>query len=375
MPIGQINFSNSNSGANASGGGLEVLGNLNASPTVNDQNLFEESDTFTWVHGKHSFKFGGDLERYQLNTVSGGNIRGSWIWSGLQTFLKAQPDMLDAGKVVGLTSLGTQSVTNFGWRDWLPAWFVQDDWRVTSRLTLNLGLRHEFFTAPTEVNGLMAGLVNLTDPASTLGPPYQNAKMNFAPRFGLAWDPTGSGKTAIRFGLGTYFNQVTLRESGPPSDYQFSATYTLTCNWTGVGANPCVTFPKVPANPPLSTAKSDSFIQSPLKTPTVTQYGLDVQRQLSTTMSLRVGYVGWYGYNLTRSYCGNCLIPVAGGSFIGGTKPNPGFGSISELVADSNANYNALQTELKKALSAGLMFRFPTLTLRRFRKVTVPQTG
>jgi hypothetical protein len=359
MPFGRINFSGGTSGANASGGTLAALGNLNASPTYYLQDVFEESDTFTLILGKHSFKFGADLERYQTNTVSGGGIRGSWLFGGLQSFLLAQPTNLDAGKILGATSIGGISVDEFGWRQWLPAWFVLDDWRVNSRLTFNLGLRQEFFTDPREVNGLMAGLVHVTDPASTVGVPYHSAKMNFAPRFGFAWDPTGSGKTSVRAGVGTYYNQVNIREAGPPADYRFSATYTLTCNWTSA-TNLCATFPYVPANPPLSTSKSETAVQYNLPTPTVIQYGLDVQRQLTSTMILRVGYVGWHGYNLTRTLGANDKIvdPNTGlYNTSGAVKPNPGFGSITELYADTIANYNGLQAEFKKALSAGATFQ------------------
>src|SRR6266853_372858 len=199
LPFGRLGFSTSNSGSSTGGGGgLGTLGNLNASPTVNLQNVFEVSDAFSLVRGKHSFKVGFDLVRYQTNTNSGGGIRGSWLFGGIQSFLLAQPIQQDAGKIVGAIPGGGNSVTQFGWRQWLPAWFVQDDWRVNSRLTLNLGLRHEFYTDTREVNDLMAGLVNITDAGSTLGVPYHTAKMNFAPRFGLAWDPTGSGKTSVR---------------------------------------------------------------------------------------------------------------------------------------------------------------------------------
>jgi len=100
------------------------------------------------------------------------------------------------------------------------------------------------------------------------------------------------------FGLGTYFNLVSRQEAGP-SDYQFSATYKLTCNWTGVGVNLCA-IPLAPGSPPLSSSKTENIVQNPLPTPTVIQYGLDVQRQLTATMTLRVGYVGWYGYHQTR---------------------------------------------------------------------------
>ena len=144
LPIGRLNFSGSNSGAPSTAGGIEVGGNLAASPTVYIQNLFEEGDTFTWVHGKHAFKFGGDLERYQTQNISGSNTRGSWLFGGIQSFLQAQPLTMDGGKIIGPTPFGN-SVTEFGWRQWVPAWFIHDDWRVTSRLTLNIGLASGIF--------------------------------------------------------------------------------------------------------------------------------------------------------------------------------------------------------------------------------------
>ena len=358
LPLGRLNFSNSSSGSSGGSSGLEVLGNLASPPTFRFQNVFEEGDTFTLVRGKHSFKFGADLERYQTNLTGGGGApRGSWLFGGIQGFLQGQPTNMDSGKVLGTTSIGTVSLTEFGWRQWLPAWFVHDDWRVNSRLTLNIGLRHEFSTDQHEVNGFMGALLHLTDTASTLGvPPFHYAKLNFAPRFGLAWDPTGNGKTSIRAGIGTYFNEVNQYEAGV-TDYHFAANYTLNCNWTSA-TNPCATFPYLPANPPLSTSKSESLIQNPLPTPTVIQYGLEVQRQLTTTMMLSVGYVGWKGYHLVRAYEPNDLLPnPATGLFIGGTKPNPGFGSINGIAADAIANYNSLQAMFRKALSGGLMFQ------------------
>ena len=205
-------------------------------------------------------------------------------------------------------------------------------------------------------------MVNLTDPTSTVGSPYHSAKLNFAPRFGFAWDPTGGGKTSIRGGVGTYYNEVNIKEAGTPADYRFAANYTLTCVWSGPGAatNPCAQFPLLPSNPLqfFSTAKSETMVQNHLATPTVIQYGLDLQRQLTNSMSLRVGYVGWKGYNLTATVEENDLIAnPATGLFIGGTKPNANFGTIAELAGVAKANYNGLQTEFKKALSAGLMFQ------------------
>ena len=234
---------------------------------------------------------------------------------------------------------------------------MQDDWHVNSRLTLNLGLRQEFFTDPNEVNGLSGGLVNITDPASTIGPPFHTAKLNFAPRIGVAWDPTGSGKTSVRFGAGTYFNEVNIRESGPVADYHYSATYSFNCNWTGVGANPCATFPLMPANPPLSTAKTETAVQYHLPTPTTIQYALNVQHQLSNSTTIQAGYVGWYGYHLTATVNANDkLVDPATGLYntAGAVVPNPNFGTITDLQAIAVGNYNALQVEFRKSAVRGV---------------------
>jgi hypothetical protein len=358
--FGRFNFSGSNSGAASTSGGLEVIGNLNASPTYYIQNLFEAGDTFNLVRGKHALKFGVDVQRIDTVNVSGGGIRGSWLFGGLQGFLQAQPTNLDAGKVLGPTSLGTNSVIEFGWRQWQFAWFVHDDWRVNSRLTLNLGLRHEFLSDPKELNGLSGTLVHITDLTSTIGiSPYNTQKMNFAPRVGFAWDPTGGGKTSIRGGFGTFFNQVNIKEAGPPADYQFSATFTLNCNWSSA-TNPCANFPHTPANPPLSTAKSETMVNNPLKTPTVLQYGLEIQHQFTNTTVLRVGYVGWKGYNLTRTQnINDKLVDPKTGLYntAGALKTNPAFGTITYLSSDAIANYNALQAEFKKSVGKGLSFQ------------------
>jgi hypothetical protein len=224
-------------------------------------------------------------------------------------------------------------------------------------LTLNLGIRWEFMTDPHEINNLSGTLTTITAPTSTIGiPPFTTEKKNFAPRFGFAWDPTGSGKTSVRGGLGLFYNQINIKEAGPPADYQFNATFTLNC---AAVPNPCSTFPLVPANPPLSTAKSETMAQSPLKTPTVLQYGLEIQHQFTNTTVLRVGYVGWKGYNMTRTENVNDkpMDPATGTILSTAVKPNAAFGTIALLATDAIANYNSLQAEFKKSLGKGLSFQ------------------
>ena len=94
---------------------------------------------------------------------------------------------------------------------WVPGFYAQDDWRVSSRVTLNLGLRYEYETVPWDVDGHNQYLANLTDSTFTKGPIYAPLpKTNFSPRLGIAWDVTGDGKTSIRAGWGQYYDVAGL---------------------------------------------------------------------------------------------------------------------------------------------------------------------
>jgi carboxypeptidase family protein/TonB-dependent receptor-like protein len=352
QPMGVINFTNGNS----IGGGSalsQVGSNFPLGPFV--LNLFQESEAFTLIRGAHTLKFGGDFTRSQLNTIQGGSY-GQWTFNGgLTGLLTATPSIL-AGAFIGPTPNGGTSTVVRGFRRNEVGWFIQDDYRISSRLTLNLGFRHEFFSDPVEVNGLNASLHNVTDPVATVGPAFDTAKLNFAPRVGLAWDPTGSGKTSVRLGAGVYYNQVDNRTWNKLSadDSVFLASFSI--------RNP-TTFPRVPPNTaiPLSTQKEQT-VEWQLATPTVIHYGLDLQRQITPTLSAQLGYVGSYGYNET--YVAHQDIRIAtilpdGRKFFAANSPfvNPNFSTIEQLRAGTSSNYNGFQAMLQKTAGFGLVFQ------------------
>ena len=335
--FGHIRFQESNT----TSGLLTAIGAPSGRQFLSVGNVFQVSDTFSLVRGPHSLKFGINIERAQWNTNNLNLTRGEFFFNSLEDLLAARPSRLD-GAILN-NKFGTR-----GTRNTLYGWFVQDDYRVRSNLTVNLGFRHEFQTNPYEVNGRSGNLRPVTAALPIVGPMVNLAKMNFAPRLGLAWDPTGSAKTSIRLGAGIYHNQVV---AFPNSDPQSSDNFSIN--------NP-TTFPRFPANPPLS-AKSQATSAWPLDTPTTIQYGLDVQRQLTSALTVRLGYVGSYGYNQTRTTQENIRIPQIlpdGRKFWVATAPryNPNYSNITMLQADTVNNYNALQATVQQALRAGLMF-------------------
>jgi hypothetical protein len=339
--FGHIRFQQTNTFS----GALTAVGAPSGVKTTIVGNLFQVSNMFSWVKGAHSLKFGVTVQRYQANNNSLTLTRGEFFFDSLQDLMAARPSRLDGAHIDNKFGMR-------GLRNTLYGWFIQDDYKVSPKLTLNLGLRHEFLTDPTEVNGRNGNLRPYTAAEPVIGPIANFAKWNFAPRVGLAWDPTGSGKNAVRLGVGVYHNQIfNPANSDPFQPGNFSVTFSAT--------NPS-TFPRFPANPPLS-ARSQSTNQWPIDTPTVLQFSLDLQRQLTSSLSARVGYVGSSSYNLTRSVQQNIRIPsiVNGQNFWSSTnlpRYNQGYSFISSLQADTVANYNALQVSLNQAFHAGLMF-------------------
>jgi carboxypeptidase family protein len=327
---------------------LSALGTNTSGRQLSPQNLFQATDTFSQVHGIHSLKFGADFQRTQLNTLFGSNQRGTYQFGGLQNLLAAQ------ARQFRITLVDSQSNPERGWRRILFGWFVQDDIRLRPNLTLNLGLRHEFFTTPVEVNGKSSDLLNVTDPANTPGPPFVPRKANFAPRAGLAWDPTGNGKTSVRLGAGVFYNHLDGRTwyTAAGNNADFLKTYTV--------SNPV--FPNALAAGLPQQLQANNSIQFHPDTPTVIQYNLEVQRQLAPTLSLRVGYVGSYGYNLTYLTAQEIGIPTIlpdGSKFFAANAPliNPNFAELQKLLTGARSNYNGLQAVLQKTFSVGLTFQ------------------
>jgi carboxypeptidase family protein/TonB-dependent receptor-like protein len=340
--FGLITFSARTAGSASVSAIGTARGGLNKWP----QNLFQTTDTFNAVHGAHSLKIGVDLQRVQLNNYYGVAARGSYQFGTLEDLL--------AGRPSSFSVLLPQSDKIRGWRRILLGAFVQDDFRVSPKLTLNMGLRYEIFTNPSEVNGKSGNLRNITDATITPGPPFETSKANFAPRVGLAWDPKGTGKTSVRLGSGVYYNHLDGRTwySNATVNPDFVRSIQI--------ANPPFPF-ALGGTLPL-TLQTNQGIQFHSDTPTVIHYNLEVQRQITSTISLRAGYVGSHGYHMSRIAELDVRIPQIlpdGSKFFAANAPfiNPNFSSNQMILTDAQYNYNGLQAALVKTVSAGLRFQ------------------
>ncbi len=306
-------------------GRLNVAGWTTLGATINDprdfhMNSFQPGDDLGITYGKHTIKLGGIVERFQWNTASFNRIGGDYSFDSITNFL------LGAPKSVVVPFPG--SFPNRGIRAILVGSYVQDDYRAFQNLTLNMGLRYEVTTVPTEVKGQMWFL---TDPANTsiqTTQPFAGNRLNFAPRFGFAWDPRGNGTTSVRGGFGIYYDQIVLNQflnlfdRNPSPDFQHGwLTATLNCS------KPPCSQSVVPFPNPLSAAQLvaqfslQDAVYKAFQTPYSYQYSLTVEHQLANHLMASVAYVGSRGKHLVERYDANTPIPIV---LPGGTQCNIG---------------------------------------------------
>ncbi|MBI3939454.1 MAG: TonB-dependent receptor [Acidobacteria bacterium] len=321
------------------------------------QNLFQYTDNVYYTRGNHSFKFGGNLERIHDNDDTSG--LGSFSFSNLESFLRGIPSQLSLAMIPGSDAIR-------GWRQWLVGTFLQDDWRISSHLTMNLGVRWEFYTVPQEVNGKLSNLRDmLHDTSVTLGDPFWRnpSKKNVAPRVGLAWDPRGDGKTVVRAGYGIFFQLIT------PPYYRIGGARTPPFyNVMGLLNPPAQLFPDIPriyadqvAKGGISSALSPFFVDFNLADSYEQKFNLTLSRQLFADTVLTVGYLGDRGIHLIAPTWQNQPTSVlVNGRWVippGTGRRNPAWGAFSNGKADSQSFYNGLQVKLDRRFSSGFQAR------------------
>jgi Carboxypeptidase regulatory-like domain/TonB dependent receptor len=334
---------------------IDALRPALATPSNFALNNIEVSEQFIYSRDIHAFKFGAMIHRYQLNADSTLVPDGIFIYGGgISDFLTASPQVLFApapGK-------------NFyrGIRQTLFGFYAQDDWRIRQNLTINLGLRYEPISGPTEVNGKVANLRNVTDAATTVGDPFiQNpSKRSFAPRFGFALDPTGKGVWAVRGGFGVY--NASLR----PMQYRFAISnlppFGQLLLLPGIFPNAY----SMSINTPIPSPALLWVMQSDAEQPTVYQWSLNVQKELGRDLVVSAGYIGSRGVHLLTNASSNVRTDfqiVNGQKFYPetadtqGARLNPNFGGMQVTAFNGDSYYNGLQLSATKRYSAGLQLQ------------------
>ncbi len=312
--------------------GGAVFGGISGFPQGRGDTTFQYSDALSWIKGRHSLKFGAEFRRFRNNNFNGGT-GGTINFPNLTAFLAGVPS----------SATETALPANPGLRVGALGTFAQDDFRVSARLTVNLGLRWEYNGVPNEIHnrlGIYDFQRNAVIQVGTNGVerPYKRQFTNFGPRFGFAYDPTAQGKMVVRGGFGLYYDEpVTNIVSGLGSNPPFATSVNNTSNVNLAN----------PFNLPPGSGSAIAAVDPNFKSAVVYAYNLNVQREAFGTV-FQVGYVGSQARHL------RLLGDYNQG--VNGVRPISGFSSITVQESVSNSNYNGLWLSANRRLARGLTF-------------------
>jgi len=297
-------------------GGQPLTDNLGASTT--GRTLFHFTDNLIWTRGQHAFKFGGEARRAHVNQSQYRALRGALNFNGSRngainpTAPGNAPVAALADFLLGLPAQISISSANptRGFRTTAFSGYAQDEWRVTDRLTLNLGVRYEIDTPLTEVNGLLSNLIpgrgNFVVGSDELPRLHNLDTNNFAPRVGFAYRLTDDGRWTLRGGGGVYYDNGVFQDRFRTSRSNAPFALTSVVNLSG-GARGSLDFPldnKVARTFTSliggGAATGAGSIDVNYRTPYALQYNLNIQREIGRNLLAEVAYVGRRGLNASR---------------------------------------------------------------------------
>jgi hypothetical protein len=332
-------------------------------PEVIPQNTYQATDTISWVRGAHSLRMGFSVDHNAFGFFQLGAPSGSLSFTGAYTNNPASSAGTGAGYadfMLGLPVSSSKSLLGSG----VPylsyteyGSFIQDQWRVSSKLTVNIGLRWDLFTPVSEKYNrlsdfyLNSGTFALAGQNGTSKSILDTQKHDFGPRLGIAYRVTE--KTVIRAAYGYfYFNEQGVGGSSRLFiNYPFAPTYAVTCSST----TPCLsTSTGIPAVFSSNNLPTAVYQPTTNLTPNVQEWNFTTERQITKSLVARAAYVGTKGNHLNINLDENVAAPGAGA--VPARRPYPGFGQVSAWEARGPSDYNSLQLSLEKRMSYGLSF-------------------
>jgi len=332
--------------------------------SVFDQWTLNIRDTVTKVAGAHNMRFGGEATRLAYLDEPTWNGQPTYYFNNLWDFLNDAPT---AENATVDPRTGIPSSFRKDDREQLWAAYFQDDWKVRPNLTVNLGLRYEYFGGMTEKNGHLANL-RLGSGPDTLtgihfqlgGPEFNPSKFNFGPQIGFAWTMPHDPRLVLRGGFGLGYTALemaitTNTRNNPPYLAQGS-TLTGSQIVYGTGSN-IYQYGNLPANPNLITSFGPDNLPTAnvqlnvtglpgdLPTARLARYSLEAQYDLGHRWVATIGYDGSSGRHLPLQY--NLNNKLAAAVLAGQIAYNPKLSFVDWYEDSGNSNFNALQTELQ----------------------------
>lgn len=350
--------------------GFFTLGDAQQPFATRRNNVFAVTDDVTWVRGGHSLKFGGEVRRDAITLAFINRPNGNFTFNGQYTGNSAADFLLGVANQYRQAS-GDPNLDGYSWNYSI---FAQDEYRLSSRLTVNYGLRYElqqpFVESGDKLNAFHPGVQSQRFPQAPVGlvypgdpgvprGTYETDTNNIAPRLAAVWDPTGDGRTSIRAawglfydtlpGQGDFFQNGTL---APPFQPLTEINYPLTTSTPNL-QNPLTGATGAAGFPPGLT-----FIGwgPEFDTPLVQHYNLTLQRQVGDLMGVELGYVGSRGKNLPMFLEVNPTQPILSPAPARGPRLFPAFSLIRPTFSVGESWYDSLQASARMRPWHGLNF-------------------